>query len=216
MDRTKMKSLLQVMGPATSSTLLSSPYPLGGWEGFEIGLSKHYLPISYLSELDPALSEQKDYDYPLITVGKGLFHNIDLFLSIIPIINIESLNYFNTQLRYQFWKSQNNVFHLSGLLFAGTSTINNHLNMQNYGFDVVGTVILDRVSIFLGLGRLLNTGRFIGGSNGVTESQNTETERLSLPHQLIGIEWPFGRFFLAAEVDRYIIPHYSVKLGYRH
>ncbi len=79
----------------------------------------------------------------------------------------------------------------------------------------MGAITLDRVSIFVGIGSLISNGRFIGGAGGITESTNTETERISLAHQLIGIEWPIGNFFIAAEADRYAIPYYSVKLGYR-
>jgi len=215
MDHAKMRKVLRILGPATSSTPLSTPYPLGGWEGFELGFSKHYLPWSYLTEVDQSVGDQKDLDYPLFSIGKGLFYNIDLFLSIIPIFKSESMNYFSTQLRYQIWVSQNKVFYLSGIVNAGTSTINNQLNMQNSGVDLLGTVTLDRVSIFVGIGRLLSTGRFIGGSNGITESQATETESLTLAHQLVGIEWPIGSFFVAAEADRYAIPYYSIKIGYR-
>lgn len=211
----EMRKVLQVLGPATSSTPLSSPYPLGGWEGYEVGISKHYLPWSYLSEVDPIVGGQKDLEYPLITVGKGLFYNFDLFLSIMPILKSDVVNYFSTQLRYQFWNSQNKVFRISGLIFAGTANVNNQLNMQNNGFDLIGTITLDRVSIFLGVGSLVSNGRFIGGPTGITASQNTEAERISLAHQLIGIEWPIGNFFIAAEADRYAIPYYSVKLGYR-
>lgn len=215
MSQGEMRKVLQVLGPATSSTPLSSPYPLGGWEGFEVGISKHYLPWSYLSEVDPEVAKQKDLEYPLVTIGKGLFYNFDLFLSIIPILKSDAVNYFSTNLRYQFWDSQNKIFHLSGLIFAGTSNVNNQLNMQNSGLDLIGAITLDRVSIFVGIGSLISNGRFIGGTGGITGSQNTETERISLAHQLIGIEWPIGNFFIAAEADRYAIPYYSVKLGYR-
>lgn len=210
-----MRKILQTLGPSTSSTTLSSPYPLGGWEGFEVGLSRHYIPWSNLAEVDQTVSEQKDLNYALITVGKGLFYNFDIFLSLIPMLKSESLSYFSTQLRYQLWSSENKVFHLSSSLFGGTSNLNNQLNIQNYGFDVLGTVILDKVSIFIGIGSLFSSGRFIGGDSGITESKNTDLEKLTLPHQLIGIEWPLGTFFIAAEVDRYSIPYYSLKLGYR-
>lgn len=215
MTQGEMRKVLQILGPATGSTPLSSPYPLGGWEGFEIGISKHYLPWSYLSEVDPLVAEQKDLEYPLITLGKGLFYDFDLFLSITPILKSDVVNYFSTHLRYQFWNSQNKVLRLSALIFAGTANVNNQLNMQNNGFDLIGTITLDRVSIFAGVGSLVSNGRFIGGQTGITASKNTEAERIFLTHQLVGIEWPIGNFFIAAEADRYAIPYYSVKLGYR-
>jgi hypothetical protein len=209
------RSALEIMGPATGSRLLTSPYPLGGWSGFEVGLSRHYVPTSYLTELGDASVSQSDFEYPLLTLGKGLYYDLDLFLSIVPMAQTASINHFSTQVRYQFWQSLNQLFRISGLIYGGTTTLNNQLNMQTYGFDLVGTTTIDRVSLFIGLGTSFTDGRFIGGTKGITNSQATETEKLTLAHQLIGIEWPIDNFFWAAEVDRFKIPYYSLKIGYR-
>ncbi len=209
------RSALQIMAPATSSRLLSSPYPLGGWDGFEIGISRHYVPTTYLSELGNKPANASDFEYPLLTLGKGLYYNLDLFLSIVPMAQSESINHFSSQIRYQFWESLSQVFRISGILYAGTTTLNNQLNMQCYGFDLVGTTTIDRVSLYLGLGTSFANGRFIGGAGGLTDTQLTEVETSTLAHQLIGLEWPIANFFWAAEVDRFKIPYYALKVGYR-
>lgn len=209
------RSTLEILGPATSSRMLTSPYPLGGWNGFEIGLSRHYVPISYLSDLGDRSASQGDFEYPLVTLGKGLFYDLDLFLSLVPISQSESINHFSTQLRYQIWRSQNNIFRISGLLHASTTTLNNQLNMQAYGGDFIATSTIDKVSLYFLIGSARSSGRFIGGTQGITNSQQTETETMNFFHQGIGLEWPIGNFFWAAEVDRYKIPYYSLKFGYR-
>lgn len=215
MDQKQRRDTLQILGPATSTRLLSSPYPLGGWDGFEVGISRHYVPMSYLSEIDKSLTFQRDIEYPILTIGKGLYYDFDLFLSIVPMIQTEAVNHFSTQIRHQFWQSEESLFKMSGLIYVGTTTLNNQLNMQSYGFDLLGNMTIEKVSIFMGLGTSFNNGRFIGGAQGITDSQKTEVETLTLAHQLVGIEWPIDNFFLAAQVDRFKIPYYSIKLGYR-
>ncbi len=223
MDKQERRQTLELLGPATSSRMLSSPYPLGGWEGFEVGISRHYVPMSYLSEVDNTFGYQRDIEYPILTLGKGLYYDFDLFLSLVPMIQSEAVNHFSTQIRHQFWQSEEGILRLSGLLYAGTTTLNNQINMQSYGFDALGTITIDRVSMYLGLGSSFNNGRFIGGAGGLNATASgssdpapTEVETITLPHQLIGLEWPIDSFFLALEVDRFKVPYYSMKLGYRH
>ena len=209
------RSALEILGPATSARLLSSTYPLGGWEGFEVSLSRNYVPASYLSALGDQSTPQRDFDYPLLTFGKGLFSDVDLHVSFVPMIQKESLSHASAQIRHQFWQSPTNIFRLSGLLHASTTNINNQLQMQGYGYNLVGTTTIDQISLFIGIGQFTTRGRFIGGLRGITESLNTEKESLSMAHQLIGLEWLTGHYFLAAEVDRFESPYYSLRLGYR-
>lgn len=223
MDQQDRRRALEFLGPATSSRMLSTPYPLGGWEGFEVGLSRHYVPMSHLKDVDNAFEDQRDIEYPILTLGKGLFYDFDLFLSLVPMIQSEAVNHFSTQIRHQFWQSNEGSLRLSGLLYAGTTTLNNQINMQSYGFDALATLTIDKVSMYLGLGSSFNNGRFIGGPNGIVapqegsvEPSSTAIETITLPHQLVGLEWPIENFFFAIEVDRFKIPYYSMKLGYRH
>lgn len=215
LNQSDRKTALQILAPATNSRLLSSPYPLGGWEGFEVGVSRHYVPTAYLSELGSKPDNLNDFEYPLLTLGKGLYNNLDLFLSIVPMAQSETITHFSSQIRCQLWESVSQIFRISGLLYAGTTTLNNQLNIQSYGFDFIGTTTIDRVSLYLGLGTSFGNGRFIGGAKGLTDSLNTEIETTTLAHQLIGLEWPVSNFFWAAEVDRFKIPYYSLKIGYR-
>jgi hypothetical protein len=215
MNASDRRSSLEILGAATASRLLSSPYPLGGAQGFELGLSRHYVPTSFLSEYGDKQAGQKDFEYAVLTLGKGLFYDIDLFLSLVPMTQTDSITHASGLLRYQLWQSESNTFRLSAVLSASTSNLNNQLGLQSTGYDLVGTTTIDEVSFYLGVGLSAISGRFIGGTRGITDSQQTENEKVNLAHQVIGLEWPIGNFFWAAEVDRYKIPFYSLKLGLR-
>ena len=229
LSKSDRRTVLSLFGAGTSARLLSTPYPLGGWEGFEIGLSKHFLPTQDLIELGNGTPSQDDFEYPLLTLGKGLFYDLDLFLSLIPMGQNKTMSHFSSQIRYQVWNSSNQIFRISGLIHGGTTTLNNQLNMQSYGFNVLGTATIDRLSLFIGIGSTFTNGQFIGCSqvlspqsnalvdceNGITDTESTQTETLTLSHQVFGVEWPIDNFFIAAEVDRYRVPFYSFKIGYR-
>lgn len=215
LSQTDRHSALLLLGPATSSRVLSSPYPLGGFQGIEVSLSRQNIPFTFLNSIGDKKNDQRDLDYSTLTIGKGLYYNIDLFLSFIPMIQYDSLSHFSTQIRYQFWQSNNNFFRLSGILHSSTSNIDNQISLQSYGYDFVGTTTIDRVSLFIGIGNSTNRGRFIGGKNGLTDNLETVTEVSIIPHQLIGIEWPIANFFWAAQVDRFNFPFYAFKFGYR-
>lgn len=208
-------STLEFLAPTSSARLLSSPYPLGGWSGFEIGVSRQNAPLSYLKDLGDKGGTTSDLSYTTITLGKGLYYDLDLYLSFVPMTQTDSISHSSGQLRYLFWTSENRVFRVSGLLSASTSNVNDQISLRSVGYDLIGTTTIDKVSLFVGLGLLKARARFIGGAKGITDSQKTEEEDADIPHQLIGIEWPLGHFFWAAEVDRYKVPNYSLQLGYR-
>ncbi|MEY4615782.1 MAG: hypothetical protein RJB66_742 [Pseudomonadota bacterium] len=209
------KSALSVLGPATNSRLLSSGYPLGGWQGFEIGLSRHYVPASYLNSLGDQSNQRRDFEYPILTFGKGLYYDFDLILSFVPMFQSESISHTSAQVRRQFWQSPKNIFRVVGLAHAETTNLANQLGIQGYGFNIIGTTTIDKISLFIGVGASSWQGTYIGGARGVTDSGDTEINRVLMAHHLIGFEWPIDNYFVAAEVDRYDSPYYSMKLGYR-
>lgn len=206
---------LEILGSATSSRLLSSAYPLGGWQGLEVGLSRHYIPASYLSSLGDRSATQNDFNYPMLTIGKGLYGNVDLHVGFVPMFQSDAISHASAQIRYQLWKSPSKIFRLSGLVHASTTNLLNQLIMQNYGFNIIGITTIDELSLFVGAGLSSTDGRFIGGNKGITDSKDSEQETKRLPHQLIGLEYLINNYFVAAEIDRYDSPYYSLKVGYR-
>jgi hypothetical protein len=209
------KTALNIMGPATNPRLLSSSYPLGGWQGLEIGISRQYVPASYLNSLGDQSDPRSDFDFPMLTFGKGLYSNFDLFLSFVPMVQGDSITHASAQVRHQFWQSPKDIFRVVGVLHTGTTNLANQMDIQSYGFNVVGTTTIDRISLFIGLGASSWHGTFIGGNKGVTNSLDSEKATTLMAHELIGFEWPIGNYFVSAEVDRYDSPYYSMKFGYR-
>jgi hypothetical protein len=209
------RDILNSIGPATATRLLSAPYPLGGNEGFEVGIGRQYIPTESLSELGNKTGPQKGMSYPIITLGKGLFNDVDMFLSAIPFTQSPNLSHFSAQTRVNHWHSQTSPLILSSVFHIGSTTLKNQVTFENYGFDVIGTMYLKHICLFAGLGTLFTNGTFIGGNNGVTVSKNTEIVTQIFSHKLIGVDLRYHDYFMAAQVDSYERPNYSFKVGYR-
>lgn len=209
----ELSSVLSLLGPGTAPRLLSVPYPLGGFQGLEVSLSRHYVPTKELKNL--GADEQDEFSYPLLTMAKGLFYNVDFSASFVPFAQRSDFLHFSSELRWMFYEAPELPFFLSGLVNLGTSTFNNMVSVQNWGVDVVGAVILNPFSFYLGLGQLTSRGLFMGFSNGLTQSELNESLVVSNIHQFFGVDVRYGSFFTALQLDRYQQDFYSVKLGYR-
>jgi hypothetical protein len=210
------RAILNSIGPATATRLLSVPYPLGGTEGFEIGLGRQYIPTESLSELGNKTEPQKGMSYPIVTFGKGLFNDVDMFLSAIPFTQSPNLSHFSAQTRIGHWQSKTSPFMLSSVLHIGSTTLKNQITFENYGFDILGTIYLKHICLFAGLGTLFTNGTFVGGNSGITSSGETTTVTQIFSHKLIGLDLRYQEYFIAAQVDSYERPNYSFKVGYRY
>src|SRR5690606_37261354 len=76
--------VLEILGPGTSGKILTDPYPLGGLAGFEASLQMDSIPVSDLSKFGNTVAEQDFFSYPIISIGKGLYNNLDIFVHFIP------------------------------------------------------------------------------------------------------------------------------------
>jgi hypothetical protein len=209
------RDILNTLGPATAARLLSAPYPLGGSEGFELGLGRQYMPTESLSTFGNKTEPQEGLSYPIITLGKGLFNDVDMYLSAIPFTQSPNLTHFSAQTRIAHWYSKTSPLIISSAFHIGSTTLKNQVTFENYGFDVLATMYLKHICLYTGLGTLFSNGTFIGGNYGVTTSGSTETVAKIFAHKLIGVDLRYEEYFVAAQVDSYERPNYSVKVGYR-
>lgn len=209
------KEILTTLGPGTSSRQLSAPYPLGGYEGFEIGLSRQFISTSNFTEFGDRSASGEDFSYPILTIGKGLFYDIDLFISLVPFAQSKTITHFSTQGRWNFYRAIETPFSLSISGNAGNTTLNNLISIQSYGFDLVGSLYIRDLSLFFGTGFLNSSGVFVGGPYGINKSSETERINIPLTHRILGLDYRFHEYFISAEMDHFETPLYSAKVGMR-
>lgn len=209
------EAALNILGFGSAAKLLSSPYPLGGYDGVEVGVSSEYIPLADVASLGAKSTSRNDLNYLNVTLGKGLFYNVDVLLQFTPMPQDESVSVFGGQLRWSFYETKFMPAALSLVVHGSGANFNNLLGTHTTGLDLVGSVNMKDVSLFFGAGQARSVGTFIGGTDGVTDTGNSETADVSSPHTVFGISVKMASVFVALEVDRYVQSTYAGKVGIR-
>lgn len=215
LDQNDRIETLKILGPGSAHRSLTAQFPLGGYSGFEVSLSRHYLNVADLSALGDGNSDEDNISYPVMTLGKGLFYDIDFFISFVPFAQSDTIQNVSTLVRWSFYQSEEWPIYLSAAINGGNSTYQNKLTTLNYGYDLYLNFKSQNLSLYFGLGTLFSTGQFVGGATGVTASNKSETENITSSHSVIGADLQLGNWFVVGQLDRYFDSFYSAKLGYR-
>lgn len=215
LNQTERVRALEILGFGSAPKILDNPYPLGGYSGIEVGLSSEYIPLEDLATLGAKTSDNGELNYYTLSFAKGLFHNIDIHVHFTPFIQGENIQSFGGQLRWGFFETNFFPFCLSTVVYAGGANFSNLINISTVGADVIGTVALDNFAIFFGGGRARAIGRFIGGADGITDSQETTDQDVTESHSVFGINVDISKMFVTLEIDRYTDSVYSGKVGFR-
>lgn len=210
------QEVVRILGVGTSSKLLSDPYPLGGYSGVEVGLSIESLPIDDLSRLGDKTEPQSRFLYPKISIGKGLYNDIDMFVHFIPYSESTGLSEYGAILRWAFYQAAFMPASFSAVVHTNSSNVGNVFTSQSYGIDLVTGINVTSFSLYFGGGKVWAVGRFIGGSNGYLSNTNQpEFETVDSIHTVIGGAYNFYPFTFALEIDQYSQTVFCGKLGAR-
>jgi hypothetical protein len=215
------KEAIRILGLGTSAKMLSNPYPLGGYSGFEFGLAIESVPVEDISRLGskiPSGTEpQKTFNYPKFAVGKGLYKDIDVYLHFIPYNQDTNLSDYGGLLRYCFYQAAFLPANFSLLLHANNTNIGNLIFTQSIGADLMTGISVGGFALYVGGGRVFVTGRFISSLNAVNSSgvQTEETESVNNFHSFIGGSLDWEPAFVAVQIDQYSQTVFGAKLGFR-
>lgn len=209
------EQVLEILGLGTSSKLLSIPYPLGGYSGFEIGVSVESLPIDNLSRLGNQVGPQDTFNYPKISIGKGLREDLDLFLHFIPFNEQTDLTEYGAVMRWNLFHGEYLPGNLAMVVHMNSSNIKDEFISESYGLDLLAGITVESLSLYFGVGQVKVKGRFVGGTNGITDSLVEEVNSSKKTHSIIGGSYHFLPYFLAFQIDQYETTVLSAKLGLR-
>lgn len=215
LDSSDQVRTLQILGFGSASKILGNPYPLGGYTGFEIGLSSEFFSAEDLTTLGDKTNDKGEFNYQTLTIGKGLYYNLDTVVYFTPTVQGEKMQNFGAQLRWGFYEASFFPLTLSSVLYGGGSNFSNLLSVNTMGLDLIATVNMARMAIYVGAGRVRAIGTFIGGPDGITDDQRTVTRDIVENHAVFGINVSIVRAFLALQIDRYTDSVYSGKIGFR-
>jgi hypothetical protein len=206
---------LEVLGYGSAPSLLTDPYPLGGYSGYEFGVSNIIVPTTELSRIGNKPELQGETSYLQLSFAKGLFHNFDLFLNFAPLGQSEQISSFGGGFKWAFFEAEYMPLSVSTVLSANSTSFQNKINVSSQTLDLVMGLNVDDMALYLGAGQVRASGVFIGGATGVNLSTETESESLSDTRVLGGLILKFSRVFVGLEVARVTQPSYALKIGGR-
>lgn len=206
---------LEILGYGSASKILGNPYPLGGYSGVEIGVTSEFIPLDDLSHLGSKSDDNGELNFYDLTLAKGFYYNVDGLLYFTPPAQTQHIQNFGGQLRWGFYELTSFPISFSTVAYVGGANFDSLISVFSMGADLIATVSLDNVALYFGGGRSRAQGTFIGGSSGITASQQTERKTADEGHSVFGINVSVSQFFVALEIDRYTDSIYSGKLGMR-
>ncbi len=215
LSKSDRRIALETLGLSTSFKVLGNPFPLGGFSGLEIGISSEVIPTAEIGSLGSKATTQGETSYSVLTLGKGLYNNFDIFVQMAPFSQQEDIRSFGGQLRWGFYQATYMPAHIAFVAHANSVSFQNEINISSTGYDLVGGFTVDDVTLYIGAGMVISRGLFIGGTGGITDTGQKESETVSDSHFISGIDLRFNNAFLALELDRYTESIYSAKLGLR-
>ena len=209
--------LTELLGPTTSIKPLTHPFPLGGYDGFEMGLSFETIDVSDLNSLGSGTDKESSLVIPKFTFAKGLYFDLDVFLEFSPLLRQEKVSEFGLLVRKSLYQSKFYPINISMSVFGSAVNVDNIFNSESYGFDLTTGITLSDLSLYLGIGQMSTSANIIGVKEGVviTDSGADESSNIEQLHTVFGMSFSYKNYFLAFQADRFQIPVYSFKLGYR-
>ncbi|MEZ4872423.1 MAG: hypothetical protein R2827_09315 [Bdellovibrionales bacterium] len=96
--------LTEMLGATSSIKTLTHPFPLGGYEGFELGLSLETVDVTNLTNLGAGVAKESSLVIPKITFAKGLYFDLDVFLEFSPLLRQEKVSEFGILVRKSLYQ----------------------------------------------------------------------------------------------------------------
>ncbi len=204
--------VLQILGFGTSFRSIDNPYPLGGYSGFEFGVSAEQVPTEDIGYLGNKAPVDRNMTYPKLSFGKGVFSNVDLFFSFIPFSENSGIGIYSGAVRWGFFQASFFPACFSLIAHATNTNVNNLFISQTMGVDLMSGVNADPFSIYVGVGSLYGEGQF----DRSLSSEDRAFNRIGRTfHTLVGVNAEFDNVFGAFQVDAYNTTIFSLKFGTR-
>ncbi|MCK6599484.1 MAG: hypothetical protein L6Q37_14050 [Bdellovibrionaceae bacterium] len=215
LDQEKRKTFVKSVLSSSSYKYLSLGYTLGGYEGFELSASLESFPLSKGNILSSSELKEKDYVVQNVTIGKGMFENVDMFFTFSPFIFQKDISIFGMAMKYVFYIDSENPFNLSVLLHGNAVNFANLVGAQSTGLDIIGSYFLKYWTFYLAVGQQRTLASFVGGAQGLTQDLSSANEDLYLNRFYSGFSYDFGMYQASFELQKIESESLAFKLGKR-
>lgn len=210
----EQEDFLHLFGVQTTAKLLTNPYPLGGYDGFDIGVS---ITSVSLKDFDTTNLKSEKLPYASFSIAKGLFNDVDIYFNFVPPLRQNNISNYSVLVKWSFNEGMFLPVVWSLSAHTGATNAADQFTSKSTGFELSGGYSFNRLSIYGGVGFVTSAGRFIGNKNGVnfTLSGADETNALSSNHLFIGGFYQVRRYYAAFQIDQYNELITTSKVGIR-
>lgn len=215
LNSTDRERVTEILGLSSASKILGNPFPLGGYSGIEVGYSFEVIATTEISQLGNGSDRTSEVSYGQLTLGKGLYNNLDVYLHFTPFSQGLDITGYGGQIRWGFYQAEYLPAHLTMIAYANTMSFENMITTNTTGLDLVAGFSVEDVTLYTGIGMTRSIGTFLGGADGITDSGSTTQADLTESHYLAGINIRLAKTFVAFQLDRYTQATYSAKFGTR-
>jgi hypothetical protein len=240
LNESDRREIISTLGLNAATKMLDNPYPLGGFSGFEIGLSAEFIDIRDIRRLgcapgtagcrNTSYSDESEWRFSRITIGKGLYEDVDIFFHFIAPIGGVKISDYGGALRWSVFQARFLPINISLIGHFDQLNYRDAFTNRNLGAEAMVGVNVDNFALYFGGGMIQAAGTFIGkDSSGVCSgnctvdpadttvdpNSRTVTNKVTTTHTVVGLSLHYDDLFGAAEVDRYQDAVYSLKVGLR-
>lgn len=215
LDGEAQKKIVQTLGFGFVASPNTHLIPLGGFDGAELALNYQSVATQKISELGTTSDPVGTTLIPQLALSKGLYEDIDMGISFTPGLQDEDVQIFNLHGRWSFPPSQSLPYLLGVNLYASGSQWQNLFHTRTVGLDLFAVYYFNKFSLNAGYGRARCIAKFIGGTNGITQSGQTEHVDILENRFFAGGAYQMGKFILALQAFRFEEVTYNFNLGYR-
>lgn len=239
LNESDRREIVRTLGLNAATKMLDNPYPLGGYSGFEFGLSTEFVDIRDIRRLGCApgsagcrntgYSDETSWRYSRLTIGKGLYDDFDVFFHFMAPLGSVNVSDYGGALRWSVYQARFLPINVSVIGHFDQMNYRDAFANQNIGGEVIVGVNVDSFALYFGGGMIRAAGTFIGGctassssnctvdpnDTSVDPNSKTVTNKVTSTHTVVGLNLNYDDLFCAAEVDRYQDAVYSLKIGVR-
>ena len=217
MNSSDLKEMTHALGTTTGIKPLTKPFPLGGYDGFEVGLSLENIETEALDKIGDQDTDNGSLAVPKLTFSKGLYYDFDLFIEFSPLLRQESVSEYGLLIRKSVFQSRVLPLNLSFNIYGSAVNILNCMNSESYGTDLVIGYDFTEFALYGALGNVVASSITTGTKDltNVTSSGESQSSHVQSFHSMLGVAYDAGPFFFALQADSYQAMVYSMKLGLR-
>jgi hypothetical protein len=207
-------TVAESLGFGAATKMIMDPLPLGGYDGFQIGLSQDYVNAGAIEVIGAGKASSAYISSSSFSFGKGFYYDFDTFFQMTSPQN-EDFSSYGILLRRKVY-SFDSYFPVSvgALVHGGLTQYSNVFGSNIIGFDIYLYSSIYNFVCSVGAGQARGIHTFVGGASGLTGSSRDIEVDLLTKHLWGGVSRHFGRWVVSVMSETYFDSIHSLKLGY--